>query len=189
MAMIQLDIETDSKESIQLSFDKIAVELIRNWNIKINKTIFSLTEIEFYFFHEKNHQDNATHEHKFEAGSWRLHAQGLDISLGYSDVSDGGILIRGVKSDSENINGPRRVVQEIFKGFGQVTNLRHEFGLTPKSDYFDQTIYKTKRHGLSPKQINEFKDENYRYYTDLDNWKHISLAEKERIKTESFFVK
>jgi hypothetical protein len=107
--------------------------------------------------------------------------------LGYSDISDGGILIRGIRCDQRYINGPRRVVQEIFKHFGQITSLKHEFGFIPKSEDINETIYKTKRHGLSSKQANDFKDHYYRYYTSIDSWsrKHISLSEMEKIKENS----
>jgi hypothetical protein len=185
--MINLEIKNESRDSIKNSFDRIAVDLINNWNLKINSSIYSFTEIEFYYFLSGLHEDKATHEHLYNIGQWRWHQQGLDITFQGSKGSDGGILLRGIKSSGTYINGPKRILEEIFKRFGNVTIINKEFGLVPKVDSAHEIIHKTIRHGISTKQENEFVEEPYRYYTDIDAWdiKHKSMKEKEKIKRSS----
>src|ERR1035437_6802829 len=145
-----LDIEKNSKETIKTSFDRIAIDLINNWGLKINQDIYSFTEIEFYYFLTNIHEDNATHKHDFDEGHWRCHSQGLDITFqaSESDKSDGGILIRGLKHKNKYVNGPIRILGLIFENFGQVTTLNKEFGLVPIINPTASIIFKTKRHGL-----------------------------------------
>ncbi|MBK7214692.1 MAG: hypothetical protein IPH88_15625 [Bacteroidales bacterium] len=175
------------KESIHSSFDHIAKDILTNWQLKVDEQLFSFTEIEFYFFCELIHEDNFTHEHTYDAGLWRFHNQGVDITFQSTNISDGGILIRGMKSKDGYVNGPRRILETIFRTCGSVTSVQHQFGLVPAIDTSPITIYKTARHGLSKAEGNEFKDNPYRYYTDLENWdkKHVSESEKFRIKSNS----
>jgi hypothetical protein len=184
MSKLNLDIDNNSEEGIKDSFDRIAVDLINNWDLKINGAVFSFTEIEFYYFLKGVHEDTATHEHKFDSGVWRWHQQGLDIALQGNDQSDGGILLRGIKSENKYINGPKRILHLIFERFGDVTEVNKEFGLIPKKVPTNLSIYKTRRHGLSAKQENKFIEAPYRYYTDIDAWdiKHKSVSEKARMK-------
>lgn len=187
MESLNLNIVTISQQSIQYSFENIAKDLILNWQLKINDSLFTFTEIEFYYFHKGIHEDNAAHEHEYDQGLWRFHSQGLDITFQSSEISDGGILIRGLKSEKGYINGPRRIVETIFKRFNQVTNVQQQFGLVLKKKRESKEIFKTSRHGLSNKQENLLKDEQYRYYTDIDVWenKHVSRSEKDKIKSNS----
>jgi len=191
MKQLNLEIDTTSRETIQNSFENIAKDILLNWQLKINDSLFSFTEIEFYFFYKGIHEDNATHIHDYNQGLWRSHSQGLDITFQWSEISDGGILIRGLKSDNksdkEYVNGPRRIVETIFKNFNPVTSIQQQFGLVPKNENESLEIFKTGRHGLSNTQVNSFKDEPYRYYTDIDSWekKHVSQSEKDKIKSNS----
>lgn len=186
-----LTIISDSGLSIQASFDRIAEDLITNWNLKINDTLFTFTELEFYFFKYKIHEDNATHQHDYEEGKWRFHLQGLDITLPATVNSDGGILLRGIKCGNDFINGPKRVLEMIFRRMNPVYEIHNHFGLVPASTKQDVKIYKTLRHGLSKSQDNEFKNEYYRYYIDIDFWepKHVIVAEKDRIRSKSVILK
>lgn len=181
--MINLTITTDSKEAIGQSFDRIAKDLIHNWQLRVNEDLYSFTEIEFYFFHEGVHEDISTHEHDYKEGQWRLHSQGLDITFQSTDKQDGGILIRGLKKDGEYINGPKRATTAIFKSLGDVTSTHKEFGLTKKPEATNEEIKRTSRHGLSDKQKNGYKNEPYRYFIDLENWspKHLSSTDKQKI--------
>jgi len=191
MEQLNLNIDATSHESIQCSFDRIASDILLNWQLKVNESLFSFTEIEFYYFHKGIHEDNATHIHNYNRGLWRFHNQGLDITLQSSDISDGGILIRGVQSEQGNINGPRRILEIIFKNFNQVTTIPQQFGIVPRIVSESKEIYRTGRHGLSATQNNSFKDELYRYYTDIDKWekKHVSQLERDKIKQNSQKVK
>ncbi len=191
MEQLNLKIDSTSSKSIQNSFENIAKDILLNWQLRINEALFSFTEIEFYYFHKGIHEDNSTHEHKYDQGLWRFHSQGLDITFQWSEISDGGILIRGLKSDNksekEYVNGPRRIVETIFRSFNPVTNIQQQFGLIRKKASESKVIFKTVRHGLSNTQDNAFKDEPYRYFTDIDDWenKHVSLFEKDKIKLNS----
>lgn len=186
-----LNIISDSILSIQASFDRIAEDLITNWNLKVNDTHFTFTELEFYFFKYNIHEDNATHEHDYGEGKWRFHLQGLDITFPTTDNSDGGILLRGIKSEKEFINGPKRVLTTIFRKMNPVSEIHNQFGLVPAQEKQDIIIYKTLRHGLSKSQDNEFKDSFYRYYTDIDFWnpKHVGATDKDRIRRKSVILK
>jgi hypothetical protein len=194
MEQINLTIDITSKETIQISFDRIAQDLILNWQLKINDILFSFTEIEFYYFYKGIHEDNATHEHNYEQGSWRFHNQGLDITFQSTDISDGGILIRGLKSENksekEYVNGPRRILETIFKNLNPVAVIQQQFGLSPKIMTNSIEIFKTGRHGISTTQKNLYSDALYRYYIDLAGWKntHVSLSEKAKIKLKSLRV-
>ncbi|MBE0662288.1 MAG: hypothetical protein IH597_07460 [Bacteroidales bacterium] len=187
MEHLNLNLNSDSVQSIQKSFDRIAIDLMTNWQLKVNNEFFSFTEIEFYFFKEQIHEDNATHEHNYPEGRWRFHLQGLDITFPATDDSDGGILIRGLKSNNYNVNGPKRVLTAIFINLNSVTNMQQEFGLTPNVKKEQVKIFKTFRQGLSKYPGNDFRDSLYRYYTSLETWdnKHVNNSEKERIRLKS----
>ncbi len=185
-----LTIISDSVLSIQASFDRIAEDLITNWNLKVNGALFTFTELEFYFFKYKIHEDNSTHEHDFGEGKWRLHLQGLDITFPATENSDGGILLRGIKTGNKFTNGPKRVLEMIFREMNPVSEIHNQFGLVPASTKQDVKIFKTFRQGLSNSLGNEFKDSLYRYYTDIDSWEHLymSASVKDRIRSKSAFL-
>jgi hypothetical protein len=187
MKKLNLKIDSSTRETIQSSFDRIANEIISDWQLKIDNDLFSFTEIEFYFFCEAVHEDNSTHEHKYDEGLWRFHSQGIDITFQSTDISDGGILIRGLKSEKGYINGPRRILETIFKTFNSVTTVEHQFGLVSESSTSPSSVFKTTRHGLSKTEQNVFNDYQYRYYTDLANWdtKHVAQSEKAKIELNS----
>jgi hypothetical protein len=190
MNELNLIIRSDNAAAITKSFDRIAIELMSNWQLKVNKELFSFTEIEFYFFKYQIHEDTATHEHNYPEGRWRCHLQGLDITFPQTDDSDGGILIRGVRSNNVYINGPKRVLSTIFSNLLPVTIVAQEIGLVPNSTLEQVNIFKTSRHGLSNDTGNKFSDSLYRYYRDLGNWenKHVSQSEKDRIRLNSLEV-
>lgn len=185
--MLNLQIDSASLGAIQKSFDRIATDLLDNYSLIINDEVFYLTEIEFYYFKEQLHEDKTTHEHQCEVGKWRSHSQGLDISLGFGKDFDGGILLRGLNNKGKFINGPRRVLNQIFSNFYTVDNCENKFGLK-KEDYpKGKTIFRTARHGLSEKSGSAFLESQYRYYCDIDKWddKQVSQNEKNKIKINS----
>ncbi|MFH1121893.1 MAG: hypothetical protein V1775_18895 [Bacteroidota bacterium] len=185
-----LTIISDSVLSIHASFDRIAEDLITNWNLKVNDELFTFTELEFYFFKYDIHEDNATHEHGYEDGMWRFHSQGLDITFPATDSSDGGILLSGIKSGTIFTNGPKRVLEMIFREMNPVSKIHNQFGLVPLPEKQNFKIFKTFRHGLSNGQDNAFKDAYYRYYIEIEHWdkKHVGDSEKSRIKGSSELV-
>ena len=133
------------------------------------------------------HEDNTTHDHSVEPGKWRSHSQGLDISLGFNDNANGGILIRGIASPPTFVNGPRRVINEIFSQLNIVTNPQQVFGLQKSKSPIRRTLFKTSRNGLANPTNFEYNLKNYRYFCDIDKWdtSHVSVAEKDRIRLNS----
>ena len=152
-------------ERIEESFDKIAKQLLLGHILKINDQELEITEIEFYFFMKGKHEDNYTHPHKRNAGEWRYHNQGIDITLQGNDKQDGGILIRGIKMDQKYINGPLKTVQKIMECMGSVQNSATIQLIT--NPITNKKILKTFRHLPNKIQHQEFHDKKYRYLIDL----------------------
>lgn len=168
--------------NIEHSFDEIALKLLREKALLVNNTEFRFTEIEFYYFHQGIHEDNYTHEHRRDAGEWRFHNQGLDITFQSNKDSDGGILIRGIWDGKNYTNGPRLVVGKIFEAMGKVT---HSNTLKIEDASHRQTsIWKTFRHLPNKVQYPEYHNRAYRYLTDLGMLK-ITTSNKQRIKENS----
>jgi hypothetical protein len=167
-----------SINSIPDSFDRIAKELLLEHVILVNSIDFEITEIEFYFFNEEHHPDKYTHPHKMQAGMWRLHKQGIDITFdGTKKGEDGGILIRGLKLNDRYVNGPIKCLAWIFESMGNVQNENHII-LKPKH-LVDSKITKTFRHLPNKIQHKDFHQKKYRYIKDFDK---VDLPQK--IKNE-----
>jgi hypothetical protein len=174
---------------IDQSFDSIAKELINEHVILVNDQEFQFTEIEFYYYNT-GHEDMYTHRHLRRAGEWRIHNQGLDITLEGNNEKDGGILIRGLKYDSTDANGQKRVIYingpikalgELFESMGSVVN-SSSIKLSQKNHVHKQ-ISKTFRHIPNKKQNKEFHFKKYRYFTDFENL-DISNPIKNKIKND-----
>lgn len=161
-----MNLEINNNE-IENSFDKIAKDLMTNYALFVNDTELRFTEIEFYYFCEEIHEDNYTHEHSRNAGEWRFHNQGFDLTFKSDEKSDGGILIRGISLSGKNVNGPRKVLEKIFESFGKAFD--NNCIVLKKASVREIDIYKTFRH-LPNKDVNEnFHKKPYRYLTDLEN--------------------
>jgi len=173
-----MDFQIDLK-NIDGSFDLIAKQLLLSRAIQINNQIVEITEIEFYFFKEGSHADKYTHPHERNAGEWRLHNQGIDITLQGTKDQDGGILIRGIKLGSEFINGPLKSLSRIFELMGSAS-FRATIELV-KTSVKEKEIIKTFRHLPNKIQYSEFHESKYRYLIDLDNLK-IEQQIKDRIQ-------
>ena len=172
-------------KNIEKSFDRIANDILNKKVLLVNGNEFIITEIEFYYFFEKIHEDNYTHEHRRNVGEWRFHNQGIDITFQSTKESDGGILIRGIKIDNEHINGPRKIIQKIFEFFGKVTSENKLQLINTESR--NSKIVKTFRHLPNKHQIAEFHNKYYRYLTNLENL-DIPSSEKEMINKNSTFL-
>ncbi len=150
---------------IDQSFDAIAKELINEHVLLVNDQEFQFTEIEFYYYNT-GHEDSYTHRHLRRAGEWRIHNQGLDITLEGNNEKDGGILIRGLKHNNKYINGPIKALGAIFENMGSVVN-SSSIKLSQKNHGHKQ-ISKTFRHIPNKIQNKEFHLKKYRYFTDLE---------------------
>lgn len=198
MANLNLEIDRTNDGSIKASFDRIAKDIFRS-AIKVNYHLLRITEIEFYFWSDE-HQDNTTHDHNRNAGEWRMHNQGIDITFqAEGDKKSGqvgGILIRGIydKSIEEEeekkryINGPRKVLFRIFELMGKVEE-QSTLQLIPK--HFENIpIHTTSRHGLKESATKDYViddkyiSKHYRYFTDngmlsypASHWKGLEIKE------------
>ncbi|MCD4791997.1 MAG: hypothetical protein K8R54_02095 [Bacteroidales bacterium] len=176
-----MDYSIDVK-NIEQSFDRIATDLLRKSELIVNDVHFKITEIEFYYFHEELHPDNYTHEHNRNAGEWRFHNRGLDITLQSVEKQDGGIFIRGLMHNSKYVNGPRRILIWIFEQFGKV-NDKNSLILQKKDDNGCK-ITKTFRHLPNKIQDKKYHNKYYRYLTNLDEL-DMSKSIKAEIKQKS----
>lgn len=188
--LMNLTIDRKNAKTINASFDRIANELINHYCLNLQGTLYTFTEIEFYYFDKAHHPDKYSHKHNYGTGKWRFHLQGLDISLGHMIedghfTSYGGILIRGLKSGKYYINGPKRILAHIFEKLGEVEITGKEFGITTSKNE-KVTIYKSFRKGLS-ERYPEFNQLAYRYYHSIDEWNplHVPPSEKKGIVKSS----
>ncbi len=123
--MKDLQINKSSKEKIKESFELIAKELILNRLIIVNKSKFSLIDIEFYYWHNFHKDDYAKGtKHTRPFGDFELNRYGIDISLGNAKNNDfGGILIRGLYDiDNKKVLSKTKVVQSLFNHLVQGSN-------------------------------------------------------------------
>jgi hypothetical protein len=183
---IDLNIDFSSAGALELSFERIAMELFGSWRLLIGRQFFLLTEIEFYYYKKGVHEDTSVHEHLVDRGKWRCHSQGIDISLGYGDDFDGGILIRGIRCGSRAVNGPRRVLSQIFDGFGPVNRVQNYLGLVKTINKRQFEMFKTARRGVA----SSFREHLYRYYCDSELWqkKHYSTKDWQLLKEKSIRI-
>jgi hypothetical protein len=176
---MNLDLNIDNSH-IEESFDRIARDILNNSILLANDSKFILTEIEFYYFFKGKHEDNYTHTHNRNAGEWRFHNQGIDITFQSSEESDGGILIRGFRIDNEFINGPRKIISKIFEHFNKITDENKLQLIASKSR--DDEIIKTYRHLPNKTTYPAYHNTFYRYLTNLDKL-NIALSEKNKIRS------
>jgi len=179
-----MDFKIDNND-IEGSFDRIARKLLTESVLKVNDKTLEITEIEFYYFCPDLHEDKYTHPHSFEAGKWRYHNQGLDITLQGSDIQDGGILIRGIKVGELYVNGPLKVVQKIYETFTQCTDVNQLILLEVPQN--DKKLLKTFRHIPNKVSFPEFHNLYYRYLSDLD-FLDIPTKEKAEIREKMQLV-
>ena len=173
---LNLKLDFTSQATIDGCFTRIANDLFNTYKLILNGSEYLFTEIEFYLFVEDVHADKSTHKHKIPVGHWRAHSQGLDISLGFDDKTyDGGILVRGIKKEKEYINGPRRVVAQIFQEFGSVFESNSGIRLV-ESKHMERSIKRTTRVGITEKNSSGFSERMYNFYCEKENWnmKHYS---------------
>ncbi len=170
-------------------FDLLAMEILNRHHFRIRKSLYEITEIEFYIYDDEHPDANShatlmqktllqmafhTHGSSFKEGSYK----GVDISLGHKKRF-GGILIRGLKSlkDQRIIDGPSKVVDEILLQFKEtkvrnlVLKIDGEIGGRDfeflSSNETHQHLFKCPRVGLSLKKNPDKKIpyllKNYRY--------------------------
>jgi hypothetical protein len=177
-----LNIDPQDKKEVSAIFDNIARALLTEWVLKVNDVAVMLTEIEFYLFKKKVHEDNYTPSHKLEAGKWRFQNKGLNLTFGSSDTIDGGILIRGIKVGDEYINGPYSVIRKIFSMAASASeplcvSLQHQEAVS-------RDIIKTFRNLRGKKVHKKFHKLKYRYFAEFEQ-AVIPAKNRRHIKKES----
>jgi len=180
MTMFQIN-----EEKIEIEFVRLAELILLEKQLIVNEARFNFTEIEFYFY-TKTHQDSFTHEHKMEAGKWRFHNQGFDVTL-RSENGFGGILIRGVEYAGKFTNGPRRVLFEVMQYLNGVTEVENKIGIISKEKE-NLKIFNTFRHGLDKPSPNlkcdnpdYFKKAKYRFIVKPQSFDRKQFADSEVI--------
>jgi len=168
----------NSIQSLQSIFYDMAKELMNNYEFSIKNIFFELTEIEFYYFNESKHCDVFTHIHHLQKEtngilyvheSWGNYG-GIDITFGNGDFY-GGILIRGIKINSNFIAGPSKVRTELINTLKENINTYHElqnfFNEYPlqilKKEPIEYNIYHSTRYNLGKKQDDKFRYALYRF--------------------------
>jgi len=162
----------------QNPFDTLAHLLMNFHGIKSGDSIYTITEIEFYF-HAEEHADPYTHcdDEQFTSCKWYFNGMGLDLTFGNKDkIIHGGILIRGIKKSGDKpvyINGPSNVLKELFSCFEDAFKARsgiYLIELPNENNVNESELYRAKRVGLTQKKedSNNFRDRKYRYIADLN---------------------
>ena len=88
----------------------------------------------------------------------------MDLTFKGNEVSDGGILIRGIKVNNECIKGPRKVLFKIFELYGSAFS-KNSLSLS-KITPIDKAIKIKARHLPNKLRYPEFHDKEYRYFID-----------------------
>ena len=181
---MDFSIDNKNKVTIEKSFNRIAKELLLRKQILVNGTGANITEIEFYYFKGKIHEDLYTHQHDRNAGEWRYHRSGIDITFQASDEAqtDGGILIRGIEVNGEYINGPIKSLRRLFELMGKA-NTTTNIQLLEKEET-NKRIIKTFRHLPNKIRFENFHTLKYRYLVDIEKV-DISSKIKDKIRRES----
>ena len=65
---LDLTINRKNKAAISNSFDRIAHELIHYHQLNLEGTLYTFTEIEFYYFDKAYHPDKYSHKHSYALG-------------------------------------------------------------------------------------------------------------------------
>ncbi len=185
---LDLTICLTNMNNVTNSFDRIAKKLINDFILIVNDSKFRFTEIEFYYHHNGKHEDNITHEHKRKQGMWRAHNQGFDITFEGNEISCGGILIRGLKQESNNkyTNGPRRCIFQIFEKFNNINGSKNIIEIKYKPKKKPKTIFKTIRQLSDKQKKKKYANKYYRYYTEIEEWqsKHITNNQRKEMETK-----
>ena len=190
---MNMEIIKDSKESIMESLDAIANDLIKNKALIINDAIYSIIDLEIYYWHHL-HPDNYTNDHIRPIGEFELHRYGVDLSLGNQDEVDfGGILIRGLFDikkysycpKSECVITKSDVVRTIYNNIC-IGHNRFEL-IDYKTPWTN--VFQSVRINLSDDSNKEkYKKSPYKYLAK-DKELYLKYPKKEKIFTDSILSK
>jgi hypothetical protein len=175
-----MNFEIDN-ENIEMSFNRIASDIMNDWILKANNSSYRICELEFYYKSE-SHQDPYIHGHKLQTqmGKWYFHGSGLDLTFG-SEKYHRSILIRAIYNLDEEkyIYGPLNSVTELLGNLPGIYG--GDFILQFQKDDKDKIKKETKiipvkapRVGLSAVKDNDgkFCDKKYRFFV-MPKEKHL----------------
>jgi hypothetical protein len=163
-------------ESMDKKFDSLCYYLMNYLCLLVGTQSYRFTELEIYYFDEKNHPDPYTHKDKLQLqpGNFYFNGFGIDITFGNPDKEIyGGILIRGLKNlnSGKFINGPSNVLKEIFNSFGNILEAKNSICIRElnKGVVEETEPLKTTRIGLTKKadDNDDYFDRPYRYLVEL----------------------
>ncbi|MDA3892267.1 MAG: hypothetical protein PF517_11445 [Salinivirgaceae bacterium] len=158
----------------------LAEKILLEYQLKLNESLFDITEIEFYI-NKHDHDDPFVHKHSgFKTGQFRIHGAGIDIALG-DEENYGGILLRSIRKAGETqlIPSPIKVCDAIIANMGDIT--KSSITIVKRAAELNHDIISTPRIGLTPKGKDITTDQakflvyNYRFFThdDLKAEKYI----------------
>ena len=175
---------TINKDKIEEDFHRIANDLLNYWVLKVEDSLYRITEIEFYYNCGKLHNDTYIHGHELQKqkGKWYFHGSGIDLTFGNDDAF-GGILIRAIcKINDEGKRycyGPLNCILEIFGNLSSIYKSEMSFCLIPAQEeqFKIEKPICAPRVGLNPEKNPIMWNKNYRFLV-MPKQKH---ADKSRI--------
>lgn len=109
-------------ENEETYFKLVSEFLLQEYYVLINGDKYELMDIELYYKGPSS-DDKHTHQHDFPHGLFRAHAAGIDLTLRESKLYFGGVLIKGVyKNDNDIFNKNFDVNYEIMKSLQKPGN-------------------------------------------------------------------
>lgn len=184
-SIVDLLVVPNDKIEITEDFNRIAKELMSNYQIvSVLGEKFNIHEIEFYFY-SNAHRDPSVHRHNLKVAQWRVHYSGVDITFdGCAMLTDicknkkcincdelssyGGILIRSIGNSKPPIVGPLRVQTTLLTG-GSISG-SNGISLIKTDNHAINNLMSSTRCGVKSADY----DKNYCFYNgDI-------LTEKER---------
>ncbi len=175
-------------KTLEERFDSHAYFLMNYICLVAGDHPYRITECEFYYNDGGTHSDPYTHgrSEQLFPGNWYFNDMGIDLTFGDHDKKIfASILIRGVRSlrNDQNINGPSKVLRELFNRFGNVIDGNNRLCLREvKAGLITiENPIRTTRVGLTrrPDDNLGFINKPYRYIVDLK--KEHKFEGKERI--------
>jgi len=174
-------------DNIKSSFDRISEDLIFNHILVVKGIKFRITNMEFYYYNQRKHQDFNTHSvKKIKArkrqilnGEWYLHKdkynsadtrKGIDYTIG-DGINSGGILIKEViRLDNSKYISQSKFIDELYEILSPISDnefldmIENKNLLFFKREHIKRDSWKLenkKRRGLSKQD--EYSDNNYSY--------------------------
>lgn len=158
-----MQIDKTSKDSIIQSLNLVANKLILDKIISVNDSLFSVIDLEVYYWHNLHQDDYARGvKHLRPKGEFEAHRYGIDLSLGNQlNIEFGGILICGIYDIKNSIALSKSEVKNALFNQFKIGTSKFEL-ITSKTPW--NTTFRSKRMNLgSPESDNHTKFENSYY--------------------------